>query len=101
MNWVIYGAVQIGTSLTLIILGAHLMDRYGQILGYRMRAPTNDPHQHCDRHPVNCTYRKRITETMTLLERYSGALDAVAQCERCPGCALTAKAAKATNYEPD
>lgn len=109
-GFALYALVQTICSFALVITGAYLHARYGQVLGlfrtgtYRMRAPHNDPHQHCDRHPIRCSYRALLDDARADNERaqnYRETLQAVADCPNCEGCATAAKAALTITYEPD
>jgi hypothetical protein len=61
---------------------------------YRYR---DDPHDHCDHDPVNCTHARLLD----ILDRYRTALDTVAECHQCPGCRMVAVTATVPDYEPD
>lgn len=95
----VFVVAEILSSFVLVFTGAYLHARYGQVLGYRMRAPDSDPHQHCDRHPVRCTYRAILADAKADNDRaqtYGETLEAVAGCPNCPSCARAALAALAT-----
>lgn len=61
---------------------------------WRARRSVDDPHQHCDRHPIRCSHARTI-------DRYRDALGLVAKCPNCHGCVVLAKAALADAYQPD
>jgi hypothetical protein len=103
-GYVLFAVTQTLCSVALVFTGAYLHARYGQVLGYRMRAPHNDPHQHCDRHPIRCSHRALLDDARADNERaqnYRDTLQAVAVCPKCAGCATAAKAALTITYEPD
>lgn len=81
-----------GYSLVMILWGAHIQRQYDDTA--RVHRSTDDPHHHCDRHPVRCSYARTI-------DRYRDALGLVAKCPNCHGCVVLAKAALATTYLPD
>lgn len=79
-------------GLVMVLWGAHIQRHYGDTA--RVHRPTDDPHHHCDRHPIRCSHARTI-------DRYRDALALVAKCPNCHGCVLMAKAALATDYLPD
>lgn len=95
--------VNLGIAVSWLLIGLyvgrHLRDRR-----YGMVAPERDPHQHCDRHPIRCTWMRlgdSARENLKLMERYGETLRTVAECEKCAGCAMSARATLAPNYEED
>lgn len=96
--------INIGLAVSWFLIGVFCGIYWPRRARYGMAVPANDPHQHCDRNPVRCTWQ-RIGDTardhLKLLERYEETLRAVADCPKCAGCSLMAKTTLAPGYEED
>lgn len=85
-------AIAVVYAAAMMVWGAHVQRGYGD--AWRPRRSVDDPHQHCDRHPIRCSHARTI-------DRYRDALALVAKCPNCHGCVVLAKAALADAYQPD
>lgn len=92
IEFAVHFSLGFGLAFILIVWGVYLPRFFGP--GHRIRRSADDPHQHCDRNPLRCSYARTI-------DRYRNALFLVADCHKCKGCADVANAALAVTYLPD